>query len=171
MDSMVANYTAKKKKRHNDDLTPGGINNKRPDRAIIRYTNLIKQFSPTKIPIILGGIEATLRRVAHYDYWSDTIRKSILLDSKADILVYGEGERTILELANMLKIKKSPQIEPDLLLHQRGICFLGSTSNNKFLPVDYLKLPDYDSVVAEPNKFKDMFDIFYQNNDPLNAKG
>jgi len=102
MDSMVSNYTALKKKRKNDDLTAGGINNKRPDRATIKYVNLIKQHSKN-IPIIIGGIEASLRRLAHYDYWENKIRKSILLDSKADILVYGEGEKTILEIADTLK--------------------------------------------------------------------
>ena len=102
MDSMVSNYTALKKKRKNDDLTAGGINNKRPDRATIKYVNLIKQYSKN-IPVIIGGIEASLRRLAHYDYWDNRIRKSILLDSKADILVYGEGEKTILAIANSLK--------------------------------------------------------------------
>ena len=87
VDSMVANYTAAKKKRNSDDFTPGGINNKRPDRAVIVYSNLIRKYFKNTKPIVLGGIEASLRRVAHYDYWSDKIRKSILFDAKADALV------------------------------------------------------------------------------------
>jgi len=102
VDSMVANYTATKKKRRSDDYTPGGINNRRPDRAVIAYTNLIRRnFKYTK-PIILGGIEASLRRIAHYDYWSDKLRRSILFDAKADYLVYGMGEKAALEIARKL---------------------------------------------------------------------
>ncbi|MBR3410679.1 MAG: YgiQ family radical SAM protein, partial [Candidatus Methanomethylophilaceae archaeon] len=83
VDSMVANYTSTNKRRKDDDFTPGGINDRRPDRACIAYTNLIKKFAKGK-PIILGGIEASLRRIVHYDMWSDSIRRSVLLDSKAD---------------------------------------------------------------------------------------
>ncbi len=102
VDSMVANYTASRKKRKSDDYTPGGVNNKRPDRAVIQYVNWIKQvFKDVKI--VIGGIEASLRRFAHYDWWSDKVRKSILIDSKADILVYGMGERAILEIAKRLE--------------------------------------------------------------------
>ncbi|MGQ9856761.1 MAG: YgiQ family radical SAM protein [Fervidobacterium sp.] len=102
VDSMVANYTASRKKRKSDDYTPGGINNKRPDRAVIQYVNWIKQvFKDVKV--VIGGIEASLRRFAHYDWWSDKVRKSILIDSKADILVYGMGERAILEIAKRLE--------------------------------------------------------------------
>ncbi len=94
VDSMVANYTATKKKRRSDDFTPGGVNNRRPDRATIAYTNLIKRsFKESPKPIVLGGIEASLRRVVHYDFWSNKLRKSILFDAKADILSYGMGEK------------------------------------------------------------------------------
>ncbi|MBE3144023.1 MAG: YgiQ family radical SAM protein, partial [Planctomycetes bacterium] len=89
VDSMVSNYTSLKKKRHKDDYTPGGINNRRPDRAVITYVNLIRRFYKNTRPIVLGGIEASLRRVAHYDFWSDRIRGSILFDAKADYLLYG----------------------------------------------------------------------------------
>ena len=106
VDSMVANYTASKKKRRNDDYTPGGENNRRPDRAVIAYTNLIRRnFKNTK-PIIIGGIEASLRRVTHYDFWSNKLRRSILFDSKADYLVYGMGEKTIIEIGQKLKKEK-----------------------------------------------------------------
>ncbi|RPH90181.1 MAG: YgiQ family radical SAM protein, partial [Calditrichaeota bacterium] len=92
IDSMVANYTALKKRRKSDDLTPGGVNNRRPDRAVIVYSNLIRRWFKATRPIVLGGIEASLRRIAHYDYWSDSIRRSILFDAKAEVLIYGMGE-------------------------------------------------------------------------------
>ncbi len=101
MDSMVNHYTAQKKLRHNDAYTPGGVHGKRPDRATIIYTNLIRR-AFKGVPVIIGGVEASLRRITHYDYWSDRTRNSILTDSKADILVYGMGERPILKIAEKL---------------------------------------------------------------------
>jgi uncharacterized radical SAM protein YgiQ len=89
VDSMIANYTASHHKRRTDDYTPGGVNNRRPDRASIAYTNLIRRNYKNTRPIVLGGIEASLRRVAHFDYWTESIRRSILFDAKADYLVYG----------------------------------------------------------------------------------
>jgi len=94
IDSMVANYTSSKKWRKQDDYTPGGVNI-RPDRATITYTNLIRHHGKNRKPVVLGGLEASLRRVAHYDYWDDTIRRSILFDAKADILAYGMAEKTV----------------------------------------------------------------------------
>jgi len=102
VDSMVSNYTASAKKRKTDDYTPGGVGGKRPDRATIVYSNLIKKYYKG-VPIVLGGIEASLRRFAHYDWWSNKVRKSVLLDSKADLLVYGMGELATLEIAECLK--------------------------------------------------------------------
>ena len=102
MDSMVANYTATRKKRRDDDLTPGGKNNRRPDRACVVYANLIRQHFKNTKPLVLGGVEASLRRIAHYDYWSDSIRRSILFDARADILAYGMAERAIVEIARRL---------------------------------------------------------------------
>ncbi len=159
VDSMVANYTASKKRRKSDDFTPGGINNKRPDRAVIVYSNLIrKHFKNTK-PIVLGGIEASLRRVAHYDYWSDKLRKSILFDSKADALVYGMGEKTVVQLAEAFK--------EDRDWHAiRSICYI---SNNP--PEKYIELPSFDAVKKSKHMFTSMFHIFYMNNDPKTAKG
>ncbi|MFL7794936.1 MAG: YgiQ family radical SAM protein, partial [Anaerolineae bacterium] len=98
IDSMVANYTATKKPKRSDDLTPGGRNDRRPDRAAIAYTNLIKRHFKDTAPIVLGGVEASLRRIAHYDYWSDSVRRSILFDAKADLLVYGMAEKTVVAL-------------------------------------------------------------------------
>jgi uncharacterized radical SAM protein YgiQ len=119
IDSMVANYTPVKKFRRQDDYTPGGINI-RPNRATIAYTNLIRQHFKNTRPIAIGGIEASLRRIAHYDYWDDAIRRSILFDSKADILAYGMAEKTIVELAQALK-------EGSDWKQLRGICYISST--------------------------------------------
>jgi uncharacterized radical SAM protein YgiQ len=164
IDSMVANHTALKKRRKSDDYTPGGLNHKRPDRATIVYTNLIRRaFKPT-CPIVLGGIEASLRRVAHYDYWTDRLRGSVLLDAKADYLLYGMAERTVLELAAALKTGTDPH-------SIRGLCYLASETEVSPLKGKYLELPSYEAVVQDKNAFIDMFHVFYRNNDPLNAKG
>lgn len=164
IDSLVANYTALKKKRKSDDYTPGGINDRRPDRAVMVYTNLIRRYFKHTRPIVLGGIEASLRRVAHYDYWSDSVRAPILFDSKADILIYGMAEKTILELAASLQndISGTPADWKSI----RGLCYL---SHDK--PEEYLELPSYEQVSTDKNAFTNMFHIFYQNNDPLSARG
>ena len=101
MDSMVNHYTVSKKRRHNDAYTPGGVYGKRPDYATVVYGNLIRQ-TYKDVPVIIGGIEASLRRLAHYDYWSDSLKRSILLDSGADLLLYGMGEKSIVEMADAL---------------------------------------------------------------------
>ena len=159
VDSMVANYTATKKFRKSDDFTPNGINNRRPDRAVNVYVNLIRRFFKNTSPIVLGGIEASLRRIAHYDFWSNKIKISILFDSKADILVYGMAEKTIIKLANSLKDKKD-------FREIRGLSYISKESKD-----DYLQLPTFDEVLKDKDKFIDMFDIFYKNNDPISAKG
>lgn len=165
IDSMVANYTALKKKRKSDDYTPGGINNRRPDRAAIVYTNLIRRFSKQNHPgapprsIVLGGIEASLRRVAHYDFWSDRVRGSILLDAKADYLLYGMAEKSAFELAACLQSGGDPTAI-------RGLCYI---SNEKLQ--SFLELPSFETVSQDKQAFIDMFHTFYCNNDPLNAKG
>lgn len=159
VDSMVANYTASKKKRRNDDFTPGGINDKRPDRACITYTNLIKKNFKNTVPIVLGGIEASLRRIPHYDYWSNTLRRSILFDAKADIIVYGMGEKTIIELTEKIKNKESYE---DI----KGICYISKEKKE-----NYIELPSYEDVKDNKNEFIEMFNTFYINNDALTAKG
>ncbi len=159
VDSMVANYTALMKKRRSDDMTPGGLNNKRPDRAVIRYTNLIKKYFRNSAPVVLGGIEASLRRIAHYDYWSDSIRRSVLLDSKADILVYGMAEKTVLEMAAALKSRKE-------IKDIRGICYIADSVKD-----GYEILPSYEEVSSNKDAFSEMFMKFYVNNDPLTARG
>lgn len=159
MDSMVANYTATKKKRHADDLTAGGKNNRRPDRAVVVYANLIRQYFKNTKPLVLGGFEASLRRVVHYDYWSDAIRRSILFDARADFLVYGMAEKAILELAQKLTSGEDTK-------NIRGTCYIDSTS----VP-GYIELPSYEKVVADKKAFIQMFNTFYRNNDPLTARG
>lgn len=159
VDSMVANYTATKRFRKSDDYTPGGQNTKRPDRATIVYTNLIRRYFKQTVPIVLGGIEASLRRVTHYDYWSDTLRKPILFDSKADILIYGMGEEAIRELAYALAEKKEWR---DI----RGICYI-----DKVPKEGYETLPSHEACLKDKNLYIDLFDLFYNNNDPISAKG
>jgi len=158
IDSMVANYTPLKKRRKSDDYTPGGLNTKRPDRAVIVYANLIRQCSKKKKPLVLGGIEASLRRIAHYDFWSDSIRRSILFDAKADILVYGMGEYPVIELARSLS-------SGDDYKDMRGIC-----SISKEKPKDAIELPSYEVVAKDVNAFIEMFHTFYRNNDPITGK-
>jgi len=159
LDSMVANYTATKKRRKQDDLTPGEENNRRPDRATIVYANLIRRFFKNTKPIVLGGMEASMRRVAHYDYWDNSIRKSILFDAKADYLAYGMAEKTIVELASKLKNSQDPK---DI----RGLCYISKEPKN-----DYLQIPSYEEVKSDKLKFVEMFHKFYSNNDPVTARG
>lgn len=159
VDSMVANYTATLRKRKTDDFTPGGVNDRRPDRAVIAYTNLIKRYYKSSTPIVLGGIEASLRRITHYDYWSDRLRAPILFDSKADFLLYGMAETSILELAAALRERRTP--------HEiRGLCYLA-----KQIPPGFLELPAYEEVTTDKHAFIRMFELFYHNNDPITAKG
>jgi len=159
VDSMVANYTALKKKRRKDDFTPGGENTKRPNRATIVYCNLIKKYFKNTKPLVLGGIEASLRRITHYDYWDDKIRKSILFDSKADILIYGMGEKSVLELAEKLESGED-------FKKIRGLCYISPQPQEGFII-----LPSYQEVQEDKQKFITMFHDFYLNNDPLTAKG
>ncbi len=170
VDSMVANYTAARKKRKQDDYTPGGVNDRRPDRAVIVYANWIRRSFKNTVPIVLGGIEASLRRVAHYDYWDDKLRGSVLFDAKADYLVYGMGERTALELARRLRAAADSLEQPVEAANdpQRtpGVCLIARQP-----PPDSLQLPSLEEVRADKSAFIRMFHTFYQNNDPLTAKG
>ncbi len=161
VDSMVANYTALKKFRNNDDFTPGMINNRRPDRATIVYCNLIRRYFKNTVPIVIGGIEASLRRTAHYDFWSNKVRGSILFDAKADILVYGMAEKSIIEVAAALRDKESVE-------NIRGICYISKTTNENYIQLPTLKECQNKN---DKNKMIDMFHLFYDNNDPLTANG
>ncbi|WII07298.1 YgiQ family radical SAM protein [Methanomassiliicoccales archaeon LGM-RCC1] len=158
VDSMVANYTAVNKFRKDDDFTPGGVNNRRPDRACIAYTNLIKKYAKGK-PIILGGIEASLRRVAHYDYWSDSVRRSVLFDSKADAITYGMTELSNLAIANAMKDGADWK-------GINGVCYASNTA-----PEGYLEMPSYEECSKDHKAFNQAFSLFRDNCDPITAKG
>ncbi len=159
IDSMVANRTATGKKRNTDDYTPGGVNNRRPDRAAIAYANLIRRYSKTGArPIVLGGIEASLRRVAHYDFWTDRVRRSILFDAKADYLLYGMCERSVVELAAHLKDGVDPA-------SVRGLCRISAE-----LPEGCVELPSFEECEKDRDAFTRAFRTFYDNNDPPTAR-
>lgn len=191
IDSMVANRTASGRKRMRDDYTPGGANRRRPDRATIQYTNLIRRFSRTPSinptgssskssdatssqsstgtssseatrPILLGGIEASLRRIAHYDAWTDSIRRSVLFDAKADYLLYGMAERSIVEFATALRDSTDPTAV-------RGLCYI-----SKEAPPEALHLPPYSDCSPKTKAgfaaFTTAFDLFYRSNDPATAR-
>ena len=152
IDSLVANYTRLNKFRHQDDYTPGGVNI-RPNRATIVYTNLIRQhFKPAK-PIVLGGIEASLRRIAHYDYWDDAVRRSLLFDAKADILAYGMAEKTVLELAQAFRSGADWRQIP-------GICYIAPTAAG-----GNILLPPFAEVAADKSSFRRMSVLFDQHAD------
>lgn len=159
VDSMVSNYTATKKFRNSDDYTPGGKNNKRPDRALSVYCNVIRRYFKNTVPLVVGGIEASLRRVTHYDYWSNKLRKPILFDAKADILVYGMGEIALEELTRALEEGRDYR---DI----RGVSYISKEPKE-----DYIQLPSHAECVADKEKYIDLFEDFYHNNDPIVAKG
>jgi len=159
VDSMVSNYTATKKFRNSDDYTPGGKNNKRPDRALSVYCNLIRRHFKNTVPLVLGGIEASLRRVSHYDYWSNKLKKPILFDSKADILIYGMGEIAIEQLSKALDEGRDYR---DI----RGVCYIAKEPN-----YEYLQLPSHTECLENKEKYIDLFDDFYDHNDPISARG
>jgi uncharacterized radical SAM protein YgiQ len=165
VDSMIANYTPSAKRRKSDDMTPGGLNTKRPDRAVIIYSNLIRRFFKQTRPIVLGGIEASLRRISHYDAWSDSLRRSILFDAKADVLVYGMAERSILELAEKFKHRED-------IGSIRGICYISRQVPPAVpdFPGPDLELADHQAVSRDKDLFIRMFQTFYENTDPLTAK-
>lgn len=162
LDSMVANYTANKKPRSADDYSPGGKTGLRPDRAVIVYTNKIRQAFPGAA-VVIGGLEASLRRLAHYDYWSDKVRRSILLDSKADILVYGMGEKQALEIAARMKAGEAA----------KSIAGIPGTViiNNKIGEIkNCIELPSFEDVSVDKDKFTQAFKIIYSESDPFRGK-
>jgi len=159
LDSMVANYTATKKRRNRDDFTPGGENVKRPDRALIVYANLIRSLPGHRVPVVLGGLEASLRRIAHYDYWSDRVRRSILCDAPGDYLLYGMADKSVLEFAEALRTGKDPR-------NIRGLCYLAKEGHP-----DYLALPSFEEASSSRDAFVRMFHLFYDHSDPLTAQG
>ena len=162
MDSMVNHYSVSKKRRTTDAFTPGGEMGKRPDYATVVYCNLIrKKYKNT--PIIVGGIEASLRRLAHYDYWANKVKRSILLDSGADLVLYGMGERSIIEVADALK----SGINIKDLTFIRGSVYKTKDISNIY---DTITLADYDTIKEEKKDFAKSFYTQYQNTDPFTAK-
>ncbi len=162
MDSMVNKYTTAKKVRKKDAYSPGGASGLRPDRATIVYTSRIKQ-AYKGVPIILGGIEASLRRLGHYDYWSDKVRKSILLDAKADMLVYGMGESTIRKLATRLSRGDTINEITDL----KGIVYKRKVNGEKNR--DSIYLPTFEEILADKKLYAKSFRLQYENTDSIIA--
>ena len=162
MDSMVNHYSVTRHHRRTDAFTPGGIMGKRPDRATIVYCNLIRQ-TYRDIPILIGGVEASLRRLAHYDYWSDKMRRSILLDSQADLLMYGMGERCIRELADAL----NSGLNVWDITYIDGTVFRAQELDES-LPT--VILPSFEAMQEEPRTYAESFRIQNRNTDPFTAK-
>ena len=162
MDSMVNHYSVSKHRRKTDAYTPDGVIGKRPDYATVVYCNLIRQTHP-QIPIIIGGIEASLRRLAHYDYWSDRLKRSVLLDSQADLLLYGMGERSIVEVADALNSG----------LQVQDITFIDGTvyRTKDISGVDNaIVLPAYGELREQKRRYAESFYIQHKNTDPYSAK-
>ena len=162
MDSLLNKFTAAKKVRHEDAYSPGGQAGHRPERATIVYCNRLRELYPD-VPIIIGGIEASLRRMAHYDYWSNAIRRSILVDSQADLLIYGMGERAILEIAADLQ----QGVEVANIQDVHGTCYRVS---NKDYAWDYIELPSFEAVRKDKKTFAEAFKIEYLEQDPIRGR-
>lgn len=162
IDSMVNHFTAAKKARKDDLYSPGGKGGHRPDRAVIIYSHRLKELY-SDVPVILGGIEASLRRFAHFDYWSDKVRRSVLLDARADLLVYGMGERQIVELAEALE----GGLPVSELTYIRGTVY---KTKDKDRPDNPLFLPHYDEILASKRKYAESFIRQYNNMDAHTAK-
>ena len=162
MDSLLNKFTAAKKVRHEDAYSPGGQAGHRPERATIVYCNRLRELYPD-VPIIIGGIEASLRRMAHYDYWSNAIRRSILVDSQADLLIYGMGERAILEIAANLQ----QGVEVANIQDVHGTCY---RVPNKDYAWDYIELPSFEAVRKDKKTFAEAFKIEYLEQDPIRGR-
>ena len=162
IDSMVNHYSVNKKRRIKDNYTDNGVMGKRPDRATIVYSQWIRKVMPG-VPIIIGGIEASLRRLAHYDYWDDTIRNSILMDSTADLLIYGMAENSVIEVAEAMR----SGIAIEDITYIRGTVWKTKT---KELPSDAIILPTFAEIKKDKDKFIDSFVIQYRNTDAFTAK-
>ncbi|MGN0506854.1 MAG: YgiQ family radical SAM protein [Lachnospiraceae bacterium] len=162
MDTMVNHYTVAKKRRQSDAYTPGGVIGKRPDRATIVYCNLIRKVYK-KVPIIIGGIEASLRRLGHYDYWSDKVKRSILLDSQADLLSYGMGEHSIVEIADAI----NSGIDVKDITFINGTVYRTTSLESVY---DAIQLPTFPNIVKDKKTFAQSFYIQYCNTDAFSGK-
>ncbi|MGB8602327.1 MAG: YgiQ family radical SAM protein, partial [Rhizomicrobium sp.] len=181
MDSMVNRYTSDKRLRHDDAYTPNGEGDKRPDRAAIVYSMRCQEAFPG-VPVVLGGIEASLRRIAHYDYWSDKIRRSVLLDSKADLILYGNAERALIDVTHRIAAHGMDQDFSDL----RGLAFARKTVPDGWTvlhaddldapeqtrgPIEtcVVRLPSYEQVVADPESYARASRVLHKQSNPGNA--
>ena len=160
IDSMVAHYTVSKKKRSYDYYSAGGKMGARPDRAVIVYCNRIRE-AYGDVPIIIGGLEASLRRFAHYDYWDDRVRRSVLVDSRADILTYGMGENILIRIAKLLDkgvpVRKIRDVRGTVFLAKRG----------EDIHFEYAELGDYDTLKNDKSEYARAFGIQYKNTDSV----
>jgi uncharacterized radical SAM protein YgiQ len=163
MDSMINHMTANRKRRNDDAYSPGGRIGLRPDRPTPVYAQRCREAFPG-VPVVVGGVEASLRRLAHYDYWSDTVRPSILASSKADLLVYGMGERPIVEIASRLDQGEQARDLRDM----RGVCYL--LGKKEPVPSDALELPSFDDVKQDKSKFARATRLHHHETNPLNAR-
>jgi len=163
MDSMINHYTANRKVRNDDAYSPGGRIGLRPDRATLAYCQRARQ-AYKGVPVIAGGVEASLRRLAHYDYWSDKVRRSILLDSKADLVAFGMGENSIIEIASRLQAGQSVKDLRDM----RGVAFALGAS--EAIPQDALELPTYEAVSSDKIAFSIATRMIHNETNPLNAR-
>ncbi|MBS1183969.1 MAG: Radical domain protein, partial [Proteobacteria bacterium] len=183
MDSMVNRYTSDRRIRHNDSYTPGGEGDKRPDRAVIVYSQRCRE-AFRDVPVVLGGIEASLRRIAHYDYWSDKVRRSVLVDSKADILLYGNAERAIVEVAHRIAKGGDPQTFDDM----RGVALMkhavpdgwteahaddidsADEGARQLGPGTVLRLPAFEQVEADAETYARASRVLHRESNPGNAR-
>lgn len=163
IDSMVNHYYVSRKRRNKDYYSPNGKMGLRPDNATITYCNAIKEKHPN-IPVVIGGIEASLRRLAHYDYYSDALKKSILIDSQADLLLYGMGERSIVEMADSL----NSGLSITDIIYIKGSVW--KTKNKDYLPQDATYLPNYGQLKSNKLEYAKSFYVQYINTDPINSK-
>ena len=163
IDSMVAHYTVSKKKRSYDYYSPGGKMGLRPDRATVVYCNRIRE-AYGDVPIIIGGLEASLRRFAHYDYWDDKVRRSILVDSRADILTYGMGENILVRIARLLDkgvpVRKIRDVKGTVYFTKRG----------ESVHYDSIEIGDYDTLKTDKEAYAKAFAVQYKNNDSVRGK-
>lgn len=162
LDSMLSNYASRGKKRRKDVYSPGGRCGMRPDRATIVYCNRVRELWKD-VPLVIGGIEASLRRIAHYDYWSDDVRRSILVDSRADLLTYGMSENQLEELASRLANDEALSKIRDI----RGTCW--RTHDKKELG-DAIELPSFEAVRTDKKTFAEAFGLFYLEQDPVRGR-
>ncbi|MCY6483180.1 YgiQ family radical SAM protein [Clostridium aestuarii] len=162
MDSMVNHYTSSKKKRSIDLFSPGGERGHRPDKALIVYCNRARE-AYKDVPIIIGGIEASLRRFAHYDYWDNRLRRSVLIDSKADLLVYGMGEKTVTQIANLLKYGMNIK----RITNVRGTVYATKTLDEV---IDYIDVSSFENCVQDKKAYAESFKIEYFEQDSINGR-